>query len=219
MTPEEFELWVSIRRLGGAKKVKELLDSLEKHNVKIDDLLNYLKSVDYKIPNPLEMRITELESRVSILEGKIGEDKVRKPETSDEEIIKKYNEIIKIYKENGLEAEILKILKIFEKAKEQNSIVQIGTTPAYIVLDIGKKQIRVLMNRNPTILDHGVWVFNPSLYDKVYELGQSLGLQVKKGTSPKFLKIIRFDGIEGIKSASGKMQDLVEGLIKIVKGV
>jgi hypothetical protein len=42
---------------------------------------------------------------------------------------------------------------------------------------------------------------------------------VKKGTSPKFLKIIRFDGIEGIKSASGKMQDLVEGLIKIVKGV
>jgi hypothetical protein len=57
MTPEEFELWALIRRLGGARKVRELLEGLEKHNVKIDDLLNYLKSVDYKVPNPLEVRI------------------------------------------------------------------------------------------------------------------------------------------------------------------
>jgi hypothetical protein len=68
MTPEEFELWALIKRLGGARKVRELLEGLEKHNVKIDDLLNYLKSVDYKVPNPLEVRISDLEKRVSALE-------------------------------------------------------------------------------------------------------------------------------------------------------
>jgi len=86
------------------------------------------------------------------------------------------------------------------------------------MLDIGERQIQVVMNSNP-VGDHGIWVYNQSLYDKVYELGQSLGLQVKKGTSPNFLKIVRFDGIDGIKSVSGKMQDLVEGLIEIVKGL
>jgi hypothetical protein len=70
MTPEEFELWALIKRLGGARKVRELLEGLEKHNVKIDDLLNYLKSVDYKVPNPLEVRISDLEKRVSALEGR-----------------------------------------------------------------------------------------------------------------------------------------------------
>ncbi|MEM2319573.1 MAG: hypothetical protein QXQ63_02365, partial [Candidatus Bathyarchaeia archaeon] len=66
--------------------------------------------------------------------------------------------------------------------------------------------------------DHGVWVYNPSLYEKVYELGKTLGLQVKRGTSLNFLKVIQFNGIEGIKSVSGKMQNLIERLIEIVKG-
>lgn len=70
MTPEEFELWALIKRLGGARKVRELLEGQEKHNVKIDDLLNYLKSVDYKVPNLLEVRILDLEKRVSALEGR-----------------------------------------------------------------------------------------------------------------------------------------------------
>jgi len=73
------------------------------------------------------------------------------------------------------------------------------------------------MNSNPE-RDHGVWVYNPSLYDKVYEVGKKLGLQVKKGTSPNFSKIILFNGIEGIKSISEKMQNLTEELIKMVKG-
>jgi hypothetical protein len=217
MTSEEFELWATIRRLGGGKKVKELLDSLEKHNVKIDDLLNYLKSIDYKIPNALETRIAELEKRVSKLEERIG-----KPRPPKEDIAEKYKGVIEVYKENGLETEILEILKIFEE-KRENSIVQIkaahpeaAVTP--VVLEIGNRKIQVVINSNPNS-DHGVWVFDSSLYDKVYELGQSLGLKVKKGTSTKFLKIIRFNGVEGIKSVSGKMQDLVDGLIKIVKGV
>jgi hypothetical protein len=86
------------------------------------------------------------------------------------------------------------------------------------MLDIGEKQIQVSINSDPK-LDHGVWVYNPTLYDKVYELGQTLGLQVKKGMSSNFLKIIQFNGIDGIKSISEKMQNLTDGLIKIVKGV
>jgi hypothetical protein len=71
-----------------------------------------------KIPNPLEMRITELEGRVSILE-----DKIRKPETPKEDITEKYKGVIEVYKEKGLEAEILKILEIFEEeAKKQNLV-------------------------------------------------------------------------------------------------
>jgi hypothetical protein len=128
-----------------------------------------------------------------------------------------FDEVVRKYKEKGVEAEILKIREVFEKMKEQNTVVQVRTTSNYVVLDIGEKQIQVVINRNPE-LDHGVWVYNPSLYDKVYELGLSLGLQVKKGTSPNFLKVIQFNGVDGIKSVSEKMQTLIEGLIKIVKG-
>lgn len=55
--------------LGGAKKVKELLKILEKHNTNLDDLINYLKSVDYKVPSQLELRVEELEKRISALES------------------------------------------------------------------------------------------------------------------------------------------------------
>ena len=68
LSTEEFELLRSARSLGGAKKVKELLKILEKHNVEIENLINFLKSIDYKIPNPLEARLAELEKRVSALE-------------------------------------------------------------------------------------------------------------------------------------------------------
>jgi hypothetical protein len=85
LTPEEYEIWASIRRLGGAKKVKELLESLEKYNLKIEDLLKYLKSIDYKVPTSIESRLAELEKRVSALES----GKPHFKEWTDEEI-KKY---------------------------------------------------------------------------------------------------------------------------------
>jgi len=128
-----------------------------------------------------------------------------------------FDEITRIYKESGLEAEILKIREVFEKMEKEDNIVQIKSIPTSILLDIGEKQIQVSINRNPE-RDHGVWVYNPSLYDKVYEVGKKLGLQVKKGTKPNFSKIILFNGIEGIKSISEKMQNLTEELIKMVKG-
>lgn len=127
-----------------------------------------------------------------------------------------FDEVIKNYREKGLENEILKIKGIFEKMEDD--IVQIKAVPTAVVLDIGEKQIQVVINRDPE-RDHGVWVFNPSLYEKVYELGQALGLEVKKGTSSNFSKVIRFNGVEGIKSVSEKMQSLIEGLLKIIKGI
>ena len=67
-SPEEYELWMLIRKLGGTKKIKEFLESLEKHNVKIDTLQKYLESLDYKVPSPLEARISDLERRLLELE-------------------------------------------------------------------------------------------------------------------------------------------------------
>jgi len=73
---EEFELLRLARLLGGAKKVKELLDSLEKHKINVENLINYLKSINYKIPNPLESRLAELEKRISALEARIPTQKI-----------------------------------------------------------------------------------------------------------------------------------------------
>jgi len=69
LSTEEFELLKSARLLGGAKKVKELLKVLEKHNIDVENLISYLRSIDYKVPNPLELRVAELEKRVSALES------------------------------------------------------------------------------------------------------------------------------------------------------
>jgi len=125
--------------------------------------------------------------------------------------------IVSLYKEKGLEAEILEIKSVFEKMKEQDAMVEIKFTPCYVVLDVGDKQIQVIINCDPKY-DHGVWVYNPSLYDKVYGVGQKLGLKVKKGTSPNYLKVIQFNGVEGIRSIAGKMQNLIEDLLAIIKG-
>jgi hypothetical protein len=57
---------------------------LEKHNIDVENLINYLKSVDYKVPSPLESKLVELERRVSALEGRPP-----KKEWTDEEV-KKY---------------------------------------------------------------------------------------------------------------------------------
>jgi hypothetical protein len=129
-----------------------------------------------------------------------------------------FDELIKIYKDNGLEAEILQIIDVFKKMKEKYDSVQIKMMPSGVGLNIWniERKIAVAISSNPNG-DNGVWVFDASLYDKVYELGQTLGLQVRKGTSSNFSKIIYFNGIDGIKNVAGKMQDLIEELIKIVE--
>jgi hypothetical protein len=126
-----------------------------------------------------------------------------------------FDELIKIYKDNGLEAEILQIIDVFKKMEEKKyDNVQIRTASKSVNIDIGRITIWISSNPNR---EHGVYVFDASLYDKVYELGQTLGLQVRKGTSSNFSKIIYFNGIDGIRSVAGKIQNLIEGLIKIVE--
>jgi hypothetical protein len=129
-----------------------------------------------------------------------------------------FDELIKIYKDNGLEAEILQIIDVFKKMKEKYDSVQIKMMPSGVGLNIWniERKIAVAISSNPNG-DNGVWVFDASLYDNVYELGQTLGLRVKQGTSTNFSKIIYFNGIDGIKNVAGKMQDLIEELIKIVE--
>gem|GEM_PF-1720505 len=129
-----------------------------------------------------------------------------------------FDELIKIYKDNGLEAEILQIIDVFKKMEEKYDNVQIKMMPSGVGLNIWniERKIAVAISSNPNG-DNGVWVFDASLYDKVYELGQNLGLRVKQGTSTNFSKIIYFNGIDGIKNVARKMQDLIEGLIKIVE--
>ncbi|MGB9693787.1 MAG: hypothetical protein ACPLYF_02990 [Fervidobacterium sp.] len=218
--------------LGDFEESAEFLDrirqSLVEKNfvlvVAMDNIEPRLKDTIIFLNQDMEMDIFGLELNRYRVEGK-GEvfvpvvipppemprpSKPRKPPTT-------FDEVIKNYREKGLEDEILKIKEIFERMEKQEEIVQVKTLPTFMVLDIGEKQIQVAINRDPE-RDHGVWVYNPSLYDKVYELGETLGLQVKKGTSPNFLKVIQFNGIEGIKSISEKMQNLIEGLIKIIKG-
>jgi len=91
-----------------------------------------------------------------------------------------FDELIKIYKDNGLEAEILQIIDVFKKVEEKYDNVQIRTASKSVNIDIGRITIWISSNPNR---EHGVYVFDASLYDKVYELGQNLGLRVKKGTS------------------------------------
>jgi hypothetical protein len=70
VSPEEYEFYTLARTLGGVSKAKELLKTLHDKNISVDNLLAYLKGIEYKVPSPLESKIEDLERRMSILEGK-----------------------------------------------------------------------------------------------------------------------------------------------------
>ena len=56
--------------------------------------------------------------------------------------------------------------------------------------------------------EHGVWVNNLGYYQRVHEISKNLGLDVKFSDKP-FAKIIRFNGVDGIKKVSAVIQDLI----------
>jgi len=70
LTREELEIYTLTRILGGSSKVKELLKIMHDKNISADSLLAYLRSIEYKVPSPLEGKIEDLERRISMLEGK-----------------------------------------------------------------------------------------------------------------------------------------------------
>jgi negative regulator of replication initiation len=68
--PEEYELLRLARISGGVSKVKGLLQAMKDNNISTDTLMLYLKTIEYKIPSPIERRIEELEKRLAALDGK-----------------------------------------------------------------------------------------------------------------------------------------------------
>ena len=78
--PEEYEILRLVRILGGTSKVKGLLDVLKDRDITVDELLAYLKSLEYKIPSPIEAKIEELERRVLVLEGKPLPTQIQQPQ-------------------------------------------------------------------------------------------------------------------------------------------
>jgi len=78
--PEEYELLRLARILGGVPKVKALLQAMKDNNIITDTLMLYLKSMNYKIPSPLERRVEELEKRLEALDGKTSRTPPALPE-------------------------------------------------------------------------------------------------------------------------------------------
>jgi len=70
LSPEEYKLYRLARTVGGVSKVMELLQAMHKKKISTDNLLAYLKSIDYKVPSPLERKVDDLERRILSLEGK-----------------------------------------------------------------------------------------------------------------------------------------------------
>ena len=116
------------------------------------------------------------------------------------------------YEQKDLEVEINDILKSFKLAESSNQNVRIRLSPCYITLSLFLEDCRidVSLNKRPEG-DHGVWANNPEYYQRVYEIGRGLGLDVKLSDKP-FAKIIRFNGVDGIKKVSAVMQDLISEL-------
>jgi hypothetical protein len=123
-------------------------------------------------------------------------------------------EFVSNYSAKGLSTEISTIMNAF-KAEINKGNAQFIFTPAYLIFDIGEKQIQVTLNKDAEKSDHGVWVFNPMLYDKILELGVGLEFQAKKSSSQNFAKIIQFNGSDGIKKLAKEIGKLIAGLIDV----
>ena len=85
LSPEEYEFYRLARTLGGVSKAKELLKIMHDKNIGVDNLLAYLKSIEYKVPSPLESRIEDLARRISILEGRPTPPRAPPPQAPTEE--------------------------------------------------------------------------------------------------------------------------------------
>jgi hypothetical protein len=123
-------------------------------------------------------------------------------------------EVVRNYKNRGLESEINNILRVFDdEVEKRRGAVQEKFTPTTVVLDIGNRQSQLYLNKDPT-KDHGVWVYNLSLYEKVFELGKLLQMNAKMSEKP-VAKIIICNGEEGIRKLSSVVEKLVSGLVDI----
>jgi len=130
------------------------------------------------------------------------------------ELEARYSErLIEDYSRMGLQSEVKRMLGQFAKAERQYRGVKIAPAPNYTALSIGNGQINVYLNADPK-RDHCVWVFTKDLYEKVFQIGNDLGFEVRRGSSPRFAKIVSFNGVQGIRQVSGIVTELLSKLVR-----
>ena len=123
-------------------------------------------------------------------------------------------EFVKLYSEAGLGEIAREIIRSFEAAEEKYDEVRIVPTPQYLNLRIRGDEITVSMKADPQG-DHGIWVSNPDLYERVGQIGRNLGLKTNIPTGKKFGKVIDFGGIEGLELIKERLGNLIDELVKI----
>lgn len=172
---EDFELLTSARRLGRSK-VKELLQIMKNNNIAVEVLLNYLKSIEYKVPSSLEGKMRDLERRISVLEGKPDEtDKLLEPSEESKQVggEKKYVERYILRKEFWTQ--------LLEKAKEKTDLHS-NISPgkySWVAATAGKRGViysYVITNKYAGVeiyLDKGKKFEDPNInkirFDQLYE--------------------------------------------------
>ncbi|WP_456468484.1 hypothetical protein [Archaeoglobus sp.] len=124
-------------------------------------------------------------------------------------------EFIKRYSQAGLGEIAERIIRSFRSAEEIFDDVRIVPTPQYLTLRIRDREIEIYIKADPGG-DHGVWVKNRDLYEAIKQIGDNLGLETNIPTDDTtFAKIIKFNGIDGLKKVVDKLDRLIEELVNV----
>ena len=136
-------------------------------------------------------------------------DKLKSPITPEE--------FIERYSQAGLGEIAERVIRSFRSAEEKFDDVRIVPTPQYLTLRIRDREIEISIKADPRG-DHGVWVKNRDLYEAVKRIGDNLELETNVPTSDTAtasVKIIKFNGINGLKRAVDKLDRLIEELVNV----
>lgn len=192
-----------------------LILAMDRFDSALKDAINYLNIDNNVKVFGIELHMHHIHDQGSVFVPEIippPELEITRPPNNKKPVTKE--EVMRNYKNKGLESEVKHILKAFEDAEERwREVVQIKFTYKYVNLNFGNRQIELTLNEDPT-RDHGVWVYNSSLYEKVFELGKQLGMNVKM-SERSFAKIVIFNGEDGIRKLSSVIDQLISGLVEI----
>ena len=131
-----------------------------------------------------------------------------KPPITLEEFIERYSQA-----RLGKIAE--RIIQSFRSAEEMFDDVRLVPKPQYLTLRIRNGEIEIYIKADPGG-DHGVWVKNRDLYEAIKQIGDNLGLETNIPTDDTTsAKIIKFNGINGLKRAVDKLDRLIEELVNV----
>lgn len=127
-------------------------------------------------------------------------------------------EFIERYSQAGLGKIAERIIQSFRSAEEMFDDVRLVPKPQYLTLRIRNGEngeIEIYIKADPRG-DHGVWVKNRDLYEAVKRIGDNLGLETNIPTDDTTLaKIIKFNGIDGLRKVVDKLDRLTEELVNV----